>query len=244
MVNSGIKTKTGKGYLAGFMLAFFMFLSVGFAQPTVSVDEISITGASDSVAAGTNNSYTIDLSFEDVNTTQGATVQIKGQENVSTIEVFLNGTSCESATVGLWDAYPFDCGNAISDSIVSGAAEVVIKNTGSDGMQLGAELSVRYKQNSQVADTSDLATKSDLASNTSAIRDDIGSTNDTLHTKNDKIWSDVNTSRDAAQAANTTADEINTTINSQSWKDSIASAVWSATTRTLTSLKQSIIELA
>ena len=250
------KGKEGKGYLVIMFLVAFALSGIASGElayadtPTRAIDGIAVTGATVSISAGARSNNLVPLDIQNVSSSQGATVHIKGQENVTTIAVYLNGTLCQAqATVGLWDAYPFDCDSAINTTILAGLANISIHNNGSNPIKLGAIMSVRYREDRAGAvDISTLATKDQLNSNTSTILSSISTANISVHgalsTNFTALSTEVNASRDFASAANSTAFEINTTINSQTWKDSIATRVWAATVRTLTSIAQSIIQLA
>lgn len=227
------------------MLLALSFGGLAYADtPTRSTDEYSaFTGQT--ITAGSSATGLVDMNLLNVSASQGGTVKIYPQQGVNSLEVFINGSSCGSATVGALTPVPFNCDSSIlTTAVLQGTANVTVDNNGALTHIFSATLSARYQETrADAIDTSSLATADQLNANTtqilngqSDIRSDVNVANTSIHTRFDGVDSNLTAIKNETNA-------IYTTINSESWMDLIAGRVWAYTTRTLTNIAQSIITL-
>ena len=220
-------TKAGLSLLS--MFVFVLALTTGMAYadtPTRSTDEITIF-SSQLITAGSTLSTLVGFNFENISASQGGTVFLKPQSGVNSLSVLVNGTTCNTADVGSITEVPYNCNSSVLTAGILGAtANISVTNNGITSHRLSATVSARYKETTPIVtvNTSGLATSAEVQSVNNTVLS-LGA-NESEHFV--IINGTTNATFQVANASNFTAFQINQTINSQTWMDSIASRVFLA----------------
>lgn len=264
------EVRGSKAILVLFALSFIasLFNSGGFAYadtPTRCQVEKAFL-ATTNVNNADESDTTFDMKIQNASSSQGGTVFVYGQENVSSLQILINGTACGNAvTTGLWTT-PFQCNSSVlTTAILSNTANISIKNSGSNPMKVSGTISACWLDNASGVDTSSLATSAQLNTNTTTILNNIANANTTIQNalssnytalKNETnyIYQNLTAVKNETnyiyQNVTAVKNETNaiyqnvTQLNNYVRDGSLASAIWSVATRTLTLIKQSIIQLA
>lgn len=206
------------------MFVFVLALTSGMAYAE-STDEITFLSGT-TITAGSTTSTLVPLDLDNVSTSKGGTVKIYPQSGVNSLTVAMNGTTCQTANVGSITPVPYNCNSTVfTTGILQGTANISITNNGATSHILSATVSARYTETAPAFNTSGLATSAEVQS----VNNTLLSVNTSINANIDDFeateLSHFTTVNATANATYNVANQINTTINSDTWKDSLAERI-------------------
>lgn len=223
------------------MLAILVTSSVADAVTSADISR-PVTGGSVTVGGLSQLQFVVPMNIQNLSSVDSTEIEYNGQQGVNSLSFHINGTLCQTLTMGLWQS-KLNCNGNLSTANAQGSANVSITNNGATSQILSAKILVGYRQNDQILSVTDIST---LATKT-----DIYQANTTLHTRFTTVDTNIaavkNETNDIYNRTVALKNETNTIytdIHSNTWKDSLAVRIWLSGTRTLTALAQSIITLS